>query len=99
MPEHATPLRGKDEARTSFRQMHKAIGQLDTTLDNAWAVGSFVVVEYFVSGEQVGPVGWVAPQRDRPFRIEVVDVLEMHDARIAHVWRYSNPGQLLSGRL
>jgi hypothetical protein len=94
--ERPMPLHGKEDARTLFRQMHKSIGQLDTTLDNSWGVGAFAIVEYFVSGEQLGPVGWVPPQRDRGFRIEVVDVMELSGGKIAHVWRYANPGQIVA---
>ncbi|MGH7297789.1 MAG: nuclear transport factor 2 family protein [Polyangiaceae bacterium] len=95
--ERPLPMRGKEDARALFRQMHKSIGQLDTTLDNAWGVGSFAIVEYFISGEQIGPVGWVPPQRDRAMRIEVVDVMELRDGKVDHVWRYGNPGQILAG--
>ena len=76
--------------------MHKAIGQLDTTLDNAWGVTQYAVVEYFISGEQVGALGWVPPQRDRVIRLQVVDVMEIRDGKVAHVWRYDNPSQILT---
>ena len=52
--------------------MHKAIGQLDTTVDNAWGVGRFAVVEYTIAGEQVAPLGWVPAQRDKVIRLDTV---------------------------
>ena len=31
-------LHGKDDAKAYYNRMHKAIGQLDTTVQNAWGV-------------------------------------------------------------
>ncbi len=93
--ERAVPAHGKDEARAYFKAMHKAIGQLDTTIDNAWGVGQFAVVEYSIAGEQLGPIGWLPAQRDKVVRLHVVDVNELHDGRIARTWRYDNPAELL----
>jgi hypothetical protein len=61
----------------------------------AWGVGKFAIVEYSVSGEQLGPIGWVPPKRDNVVRFEVVDVCEMRDGKIARVWRYDNPAEML----
>jgi ketosteroid isomerase-like protein len=91
--ERALPIHGRDELRSYFRAMHKAIGQLDTIVDNAWGVGAFVVVEYSISGEQLGPIGSVAAPRDRVVRFHVVDAIEMRAGKIARVWRYDNPGE------
>lgn len=93
--ERAQPMH-KDDAKTWFKATRKAIGQLDTTIDNAWGIGKFAVVEYFVSGEQLGPIGWIPAQRDTVVRMEVVDVAEMRQGRIARIWRFDNPGQILA---
>jgi ketosteroid isomerase-like protein len=93
--EGAKPLRGKTEARAYLNAMHKAIAQLDTGIDNVWAIGPFVVVEYHVVGEQRGPIGWVPAQKDNLLKMFVVDVAELHDGKIARVWRYDNPSQIL----
>jgi ketosteroid isomerase-like protein len=93
--ERAQPMHGKDEARAYFKAMHKAIGQLDTTIDNAWAIAQFVVVEYSVSGVELGPIGWIRAQRDRVVRLHIVDVVEMQTGKIARVWRYDNPAELI----
>jgi hypothetical protein len=93
--ERAQPMRGKDEARGYFKAMHKAIGQLDTTIDNAWGIAQFVVAEYSVSGVELGPIGWIRTQRDRVVRLHIVDVVEMQTGKIARVWRYDNPAELI----
>jgi steroid delta-isomerase-like uncharacterized protein len=94
--ERAQAGHGKEDSRAYFKAMHKAVGQLDTTVDNAWGVGQFAIVEYFLAGEQVGPFYWVAPQRDKVIRLQVVQVEEIHGGKIARVWRYENPAQIAS---
>jgi hypothetical protein len=87
-------MRGRDDQKAYFKSIHKSIGQLDTTLDNSLAASHFAVVEYFIAGEQLSALGWVPPQRDRVVRLQVVDVMEVRDGKVAHVWRYDNPGQI-----
>jgi len=89
------PIRGKAEAKAYYRTMHKVIGQLDTTVMNAWGVKSFAVVEYSVAGEQLGPIGFIPARRDAVVRYEVVDLCEIRDGKIARVWRYDNPAEML----
>jgi ketosteroid isomerase-like protein len=91
--EQAQPMRGKDDLRAYFAAMHRAIGQLDTTIDNAWGIAGFAVVEYDIAGEQLGPIGWIV-QRDKVIRLHVVDVVELRESKIARVWRYDNPGEI-----
>jgi ketosteroid isomerase-like protein/predicted ester cyclase len=95
--ERPQPLRGKEEAKAYYRATRRAIGQLDTTVENGWGVAPFVVVEYSIAGEQLGPIGWVPAQRDKVDRLEVVDICELADGKIARVWRYDNPAQILGG--
>lgn len=92
--ERASPARGKADARTYYKTMHKTIGQLDTTVMGAWGVGQFAIVEYSIAGEQLGPIMWIPAQRDRVVRWELVDVCEIHDGKIARIWRYDNPIQI-----
>jgi hypothetical protein len=96
--ERPQPARGKASMQAYYRAMHGAIGQLDTTVDNGWGVAQFAVIEYSIDGEQLGPIGWIAAQRDKVFRVEVVDICEITDnGKIARVWRYDNPSQIVSG--
>jgi steroid delta-isomerase-like uncharacterized protein len=96
--ERADPARGKDDAaRAYFKSMHKAIGQLDTTVDNGWSVGPFAIVEYSIAGEQLAPIGWVPVQKEpHVARLQVADVAEIRDGKIARIWRYDNPSQILA---
>ncbi len=94
--ESDNPIRGKAGATAYFRAMHKGLGQLDSTIDNAWAVAQFVILEYDLSGEQVGPLGWVPARRGKVVRIHIVDVIEMRQGKFANVWRYDNPGEILA---
>ncbi len=89
--ERPQPTRSKEAVRAYYKAMHKAIGQLDTTVDNSWGVGQFAIVEYSVDGEQLGQIGWVPAQRDKVVRMELVDICEMMGGKIARVWRYDNP--------
>jgi hypothetical protein len=94
--ESAAPSRGKAGARAYFAAMRKAIGYLDTSIDNAWGVGPFVAVGYQILGEQRGPIGWIPVQKDKLIKMSVVDVVEIRDRKIARVWRYDNPSQIVS---
>jgi ketosteroid isomerase-like protein len=90
-----SPARGKADVKAYYKAMHKGIGQLDTNAMGAWGVGKFAIVEYSVSGEQLGPIGWVPAKRNNVVRFQVVDVCEMRDGKIARVWRYDNPLEML----
>ena len=93
--ERAEPVRGKDAQTAYFKTMHKAIAQLDATVQNGWSVGSFGIVEYSLAGEQMGPIGWVPLQRDRVVKKHNVDVDEVVDGKIKRIWRYDNPNELV----
>ncbi|AKU96426.1 hypothetical protein AKJ09_03090 [Labilithrix luteola] len=93
--ESAKPARGKAEARGYVKAMHKAIAQLDTSVDNVWGVGPFVVVEYHIVGEQRGPIGFVPAQKDNLLKMYVVDVVELQGGKISRLARYDNPAQIL----
>jgi ketosteroid isomerase-like protein len=92
--EQPRPSIGKRDARLYYRAIHRAIGQLDTTTENAWGVARFALVEYSIAGEQMAPIGWVPAQPDKVIRLQVVDIAEIRDGKIARVWRYDNPAQI-----
>lgn len=89
-PESAQPMRGKDGQIAYFKALHRQIAELDTRIADIWGVASFVAVEYAINGEQIAPLGWVALVRDRVVRLHVIDIVEVHDGRIGHIWRYDN---------
>ena len=95
----AQPLRGKDAARSYFRNLRKAVRQVDTVVENAWGVGAFAIVEYSITGLQIAPLPRIALAGGgglRPLHTQYVDVVEIHDAKIARIWRYSDPAAFSS---
>lgn len=96
-PEHARPLRGKDDVRAYFRAIHKSIALLDTTVDSSWGISRFAVVEYSVSGEQVAPIGWVPTQHDAVLRLHVVDIIEVRERLLTSISRYENLEEVVAG--
>jgi hypothetical protein len=87
---------GKADLRAYYHQMHAAIGQLDTTATDAWGVGPYAVVEYTITGVQLGPLEGAPVQRDTTVRLHIVDVAEFRDRKIQRVWRYDNPAELFA---
>jgi ketosteroid isomerase-like protein len=96
--ERPQPAHGKEDARAYFKAMHRAIGQLDTTVSNAWGIGPFAVLEYDIAGEQLGNIGWIPTQRDRVIRLHLVDVVEIEAGKVARIWRYDNPGEIVAAK-
>jgi len=94
--ERGQPSRGKGDAIAYFKAMHKAIGQLDTTVTDAWGVGTFAVLEYTIAGEQLGALGWIPAQHERTIRLHIVDVVEVVGGKIAQIWRYDNPSEVVA---
>jgi ketosteroid isomerase-like protein len=95
--EQAEPRRGKDVFKAYFKSMQKAVSQLDTTTQNSWGVAQFAIVEYFISGEQLGPIDWVPAQRNKVVRLQTADIAEIRNGKIARLWRYDNPMQIAAG--
>jgi SnoaL-like polyketide cyclase len=99
--ESATPMRTKDDAKKYYAATHKAIGQLDTTVNNAWNVMQYAIVEYDLDGEQYGAYSWLPLLASLPARstqlahFDLVDVCEIKDGKISRIWRYDNPSQML----
>jgi hypothetical protein len=90
-------LHGKEALLGYVRALHKSIGQLDTTIENVWAIADFVIVEYDMSGEQVGPIGGI-PADGRVIRLHVADVVELRSSRMKRIWRYDDPAELRPDR-
>ena len=93
--EDTKPLRGKKDARGYLEGMHKSIGHLDTSIEDIWGIGAYVVVEYDIVGEQRGPIFFVPTQPDNLVKLFVAAVVRLEAGKITNIWRYSNPAQLL----
>ena len=94
--EAAKPMHGQADARVHYDRMHHAIGNIDTQLiPPALAAGDFVEVEYRIVGEMRDKVAFI-PRLNIPLiTLYVVDVLQFKGDKIAHVWRYDDPLQIL----
>jgi steroid delta-isomerase-like uncharacterized protein len=93
-PQRAAHLKGKGDLRDDYDAMHRAIGGLDIRVDDLAAVGRFVVAEYHVVGTQLAKYLYV-PVKEPVIKLYIVDVVEMRGGKIARVWRYDNPLQIL----
>ena len=88
------PLRGKESARTYFKNVWHSVREVDTVTMNAWGVGGFVIVEYAVTGSQVAPLFRVVPAREGghdALHAQFVDIAEFHDGKVTRIWRYADP--------
>ncbi len=92
--DRAEPRRGREERRAYFKAMIKAIAQLDTTIDSSLSVGPYAIVEYSLTGEQLGPIGWVPMQQNRVVKLHILEVDEVQNSKIAKVWRYENLSEM-----
>jgi len=88
------PVRGKDPMERLFKTMRKAIGDLDTVVQNAWGVQQFAVVEYSIAGLQLARLGRISFVPNRLFNARLVDIAEMRNGKIARIWRYDDSGSL-----
>lgn len=99
--ESASPMKGKEDARKYYKATHKAIGQLDTTVNDAWGVAEYAIVEYDIDGEQLGAFTWIPLLAPLPARttqlahFDIVDVCEIRDGKIVRIWRYDDPAQII----
>jgi len=92
--QRATPMKGKKDLAAYYAAMHRAIEGLDTQLENVSAIGPYVVAEYHIVGTQRGSYLYV-PVKNPVIKVSLVDVIEMRGGKIARVWRYDNPLQIL----
>lgn len=92
--DRAQPARGKDALERLFKTMRKAIGDLDTVVQNSWGVQQFAVVEYSIAGLQLAPLGRITFVPNRLFNARVVDIAEVRDGQIARIWRFDDSGAL-----
>jgi ketosteroid isomerase-like protein len=95
-PEGVRPMHGLVDARGYYKSIHKAIGNIDTQLiPPPLAAGDYVAVEYRIVGEMRDKIAFV-PRLNVPLiTLYVVDVLQMRDGKIARVWRYDDPLQIV----
>jgi ketosteroid isomerase-like protein len=89
------PAKGKLGARGYYQTMANAISNLAISVESSWGIGRFVAVEYNLIGEQRQRLGWI-PAQNSVIKLSVVDVVEVRDGKIARIFRYDDPMQLVS---
>jgi ketosteroid isomerase-like protein len=94
--ESNSPAIGKAGPRSWFKTLREGIAYLSISLENAWGIGPYVVVEYHLVGEQRRPLGWIPLQKDKLIKLSVVDVVEIRDGKMAHITRYEDPLQIVA---
>jgi ketosteroid isomerase-like protein len=90
----AAPATGKRALRAYFEMMHRTISGLDSQLDNAVGIGPFVIVTYHIVGTQRAKYLYV-PVKDPVIKLYLLDVIELHNGKIARLWRYEDPIQIV----
>jgi hypothetical protein len=89
-----TPMVGKKHVLAYYRTMHATIDGLDATIDNRWGVGKYAIVEYHVVGRQRAKYEYV-PVKDPVIKLYFLEIAELRDGKVARLWRYDNPIQVL----
>ena len=88
------PVRGREALERLFKSMRRAIGDLDTVVQNAWGVRQFAIVEYSIAGLQLARLGRLSFVPNRLFSTRVVDIAEVQGGKIVRLWRYDDSGSL-----
>jgi hypothetical protein len=65
------------------------------TIENAWGVGDYAILEHTMSSKQAGPMGPV-PASKRDVAWHWVDVTQFKDGKPLHDWGFSDFGELLA---
>ena len=89
---------GRKEAMKEFEVFEKAVPDMKVSVDNAWAAGSFVVMEFTFSGTQKGALGPIRAT-GKPFTMHGLDVVAMSGGetpRMQKATTYSNSIEYLT---
>jgi steroid delta-isomerase-like uncharacterized protein len=92
-PGNLQAVHGRSGAGNYFKATRKSIRQLDTIVQNAWGVGSFVIVEYALAGLQTASShrpGTSADGALHPLQVHCVDIAEVRSGTISRIWRYAD---------
>jgi ketosteroid isomerase-like protein len=84
---------GKEERRKFFRWVTTGISSLAQTPLNAWGAGNFVIEEYTLGGVHSGKLT-PTPPSGRTLRLNYLDIDEVQNGKITHIWTYGNTLEL-----
>jgi ketosteroid isomerase-like protein len=88
------PMTGIAAAMADRDSWHRSIQSLDVqVMPPLIAAGDFVAVEYRLVGTMVNRIGFF-PSVNALIQMYGVDIVQVKDGRITHVWRYDDPLQL-----
>jgi predicted ester cyclase len=85
--------KGKEERRKFFRWVASGISSLAQTPLNAWGAGPYVIEEYNFTGVHSGQLT-SAPPSGHALRLHYVDIDEMQNGKVVHIWTYGNSLEL-----
>lgn len=94
--EIATPndFSGRKAALAEFDMYDKAVPDMKMTVDNAWAAGGIVVMEFSFSGTQKGAFGPIKAT-GKPFTVHGIDFDAMTGDKMSKATTYSSGNELL----
>ena len=87
--EKAQKIKGKDKAKVGPLEFAKAFPDLKVTVNNAWGFGDVAIVEYTMAGTQKGAF-MGKPASKKAMNVHGVDVFQVKDGKVAHLWTYEN---------
>jgi steroid delta-isomerase-like uncharacterized protein len=86
--------KGKADVKKLFKDLVTAFPDMKATVDNAWAIESFVISERSWTGTHRAPFLGVAPTQ-KAVTTRSVDIAELKDGKVIHLWTYANGPELL----
>jgi steroid delta-isomerase-like uncharacterized protein len=92
---HADAVKGKSESRKAFAQLLKAFPDAKLSPTLLVGVGDTAVIEYALTGSNLGPLG-SAPATKKNVTTHAVDVVHVRDGKLDRVWTYQNSSEMMS---
>jgi steroid delta-isomerase-like uncharacterized protein len=88
-------IKGKAGFKAMLDSYFKAFPDLKASVENMYAVGDNVVVEFKYTGIQKGPLGAIKPT-NKPVEMHQVEVDTFKDGKLTRAWAWGNNAELLS---
>jgi predicted ester cyclase len=85
--------KGREDRRKFFRWVATGISSLAQTPLNAWGAGPYVIEEYTFTGVHSGALT-SSPPSGHALRLHYVDIDEMQNGKVVHIWTYGNSLEL-----
>jgi steroid delta-isomerase-like uncharacterized protein len=86
---------GKKDAKTFFAGITKGLPDAKFSVQNAWGVGDYAIVEYTLNGTHKGALMGM-PATGRKVSVHAVDVMRIKDGKVAKAQTYSNGLELMT---